>query len=178
MSQKAPSAGTKVKANPDDATLQESTGVVRPDSLAAESQAFRQANAAGIENQQQQQQQHQHQHQQQRRPQEEASSNYPQGATPGETGNGHTVPTYVDRQFRRDPNNPHGKDIKEDDGAETKDSAKNASFSAEIGSKDDPSLLAERKLYQANAVAPGSSGGREKTVGENTAYDVLGDREA
>lgn len=72
----------------------------------------------------------------------------------------------------------HGKNIKEDDSMETGDGAKNASFSAAIGSKDDPSLLAERKFYQANAVAPGALSGHKKTVDEKTTYDVLGDREA
>ncbi|KAI1169372.1 hypothetical protein F5B18DRAFT_21090 [Nemania serpens] len=170
MSHKAPSTGTKVSAGANDPIIQEGPGTVKSDSLAAESQAFRQANAAGLERQQ-------------HRPQEGASAPHSQGAVsmPRETGGGssaHTAPSYVDNQFRRDPSGPHGKNIKEDESIGTGGEAKNASFEAEIGSKDDPSLLAERKFYQANSVAPGSSGGREGTGADKTAYDVLGDREA
>ncbi|KAI1120743.1 hypothetical protein F5Y10DRAFT_117682 [Nemania abortiva] len=178
MSHKAPSAGTKVSAGRDDATIQEGPGAVKPDSLAAESEAFREANMGGTESQQQ-------------RPQEgnaaaAAAPSYPRGAMPGETGSGQregarSAPTYVDNQYRRDPSGAHGKNIKEDDsigtGAGAGDSgAKNASFEAEIGSKDDPSLLAERKMFQANATAAGSTGGRERTVEDANAYDVLGDQ--
>ncbi|KAI0096434.1 hypothetical protein GGR51DRAFT_30114 [Nemania sp. FL0031] len=175
MSHKAPSAGTKVSAGPGDTPIQEGPGTVKPDSLAAESEAFRQANMGGRESQQRQQ-----------RPQEGGSAPYPQGAMPGETGRSgegggaRTAPTYVENQYRRDPSGVHGKNITEETGTEGEggDDAKNASFSAEIGSKDDPSLLAERKFFQANAAAPGASGGREKTVEEKTVYDVLGDQEA
>ncbi|KAI0196747.1 hypothetical protein EV127DRAFT_417561 [Xylaria flabelliformis] len=166
---KSSSKGTKVSASPNDPVIQEGPGAVKPDSLAAESQAFRQANSAGLNNQQ-------------HRPQEgmSASAHAPntskthyQGGMSQETGSGrpgHTGPSDVKK--------PHGKNIQEDDSIGTGDTAKNASFSAEIGSKDDPSLLAERKFEQLNSMAPGSSGGREKTTHEKTAYDVLGDREA
>ncbi|KAI1183087.1 hypothetical protein F5B17DRAFT_417543 [Nemania serpens] len=167
MSHKAPpSAGTKVSAGRNAPIVQEGPGPVNPDSLAAESQAFGEANAAGLERQQ-------------HRPQEGASAPpFSKGNVPRETGGeAHTAPSYVDNQFRRDPNGPHGKNIEEDESIGT-GGAKNASFDAEIGSKDDPSLLAERKFYQANSAAPGSSGGREGTVAEKTTYDVLGDREA
>ncbi|KAJ2996462.1 hypothetical protein NUW58_g974 [Xylaria curta] len=108
------------------------------------------------------------------------TTTYSQGAMPRETGSGSagTAPTYVESQHRRDPSGPHGKNIKEDDSIGTGDNAKNASFTAEIGSKDDPSLLAERRFNQLNSVAPGSSGGRESASHEKTTYDVLGDREA
>ncbi|TGJ81129.1 hypothetical protein E0Z10_g7636 [Xylaria hypoxylon] len=187
MSHKAPSAGTKVSAGPNDPKIQEGLGAVEPDSLAAESQAFSQANSAGLDNQQS-------------RPQEGASyasasarapgTSHSQGGggMPREAAGGgahthththtHTAPSYVGNQYHRDPSGPHGKNIKEDDSIGTGDTAKNASFTAEIGSKDDPSLLAERKLDQANSVAPGSSGGREKTVDNKTTYDVLGDQTA
>ncbi|KAI1288224.1 hypothetical protein F5Y03DRAFT_379975 [Xylaria venustula] len=176
MSHKAPSAGTKVSAGKDDPVIQEAPGAVNPDSLAAESQAFQQANRAGVDSQQS-------------RPQEGASASarapgtsttYPGGAMSRETGSqrAETAPTYVENQYRRDPSGPHGKNITEDDSIGTEDRAKNASFAAEIGSKDDPSLLAERKITQANSVAPGSSGGRERTVDDKTTYDVLGDQEA
>ncbi|RWA10230.1 hypothetical protein EKO27_g4865 [Xylaria grammica] len=176
MSYKAPSAGTKVSAGTNDPMIQEGPGAVKPDSLAAESQAFRQANSAGLDNQRS-------------RPQEGVSASarapgtsasYSQEAMPRETGSrgAHTAPSYVESQYRRDPSGPHGKNIKEDDSIGTGDTAKNASFTAGIGSKDDPSLLAERKFGQANSVAPGSLGGRERTVDDKTTYDVLGDQEA
>ncbi|KAI0403943.1 hypothetical protein F4802DRAFT_267300 [Xylaria palmicola] len=177
MSHKAPSAGTKVSAGANERIIQEGPGVVPSDSLAAESQAFRQANASGHDDQQ-------------RRPQEGvsaparapgASASHSGGTMPRETGSGggaNTAPTYVENQLHRDPGAPHGKNIKEDDSIGTGDSAKNASFTAEIGSKDDPSLLAEQKFNQLNSLAPGSSGGREGTTYDKTAYDVLGDREA
>ncbi|KAI1424754.1 hypothetical protein F5Y12DRAFT_429965 [Xylaria sp. FL1777] len=176
MSKKAPSAGTKVTAGKDAPTTQEGPGVVEPDSLAAESQAFREANSADLDNQQ-------------RRQQEGASASarapgtsisYSQGAMARETGSGgaEAAPTYVESQYRRERGGPHGKNITEDDSIGTEDRAKNASFAAEIGSKDDPSLLAERKFGQTNAAAPGSVGGRETSVDDKTTYDVLGDREA
>ncbi|KAI1198450.1 hypothetical protein F5X97DRAFT_342567 [Nemania serpens] len=157
--------GTKVSAGANAPITQEGPGVVQPDSLAAESEAFGRANAAGLERQQ-------------HRPQEGASAPDSQGAAPRETGNGGAAPSYVEIQYHRDPSGPHGKNTEEDESIGTGDGAKNASFEAEIGSKDDPSLLAERKFYQANSVAPGSTGGREGAVAEKTAYDVLGDREA
>lgn len=99
---------------------------------------------------------------------------------PRETGIGSAdaAPSYVENQFLRDPSGPHGRNIKEDDSIGTGDETKNASFEAEIGSKDDPSLLAERKFEQRNSIVPGSSGGRERTVREKTTYDALGDQEA
>ncbi|KAI0443530.1 hypothetical protein F4803DRAFT_306381 [Xylaria telfairii] len=176
MSRKAPTAGTKVSAAPNDPILQEGPGAVQPDSLAAESQAFREANSTGQANEQ-------------RRSQEGVSTparapgtstTYFQGSMPRETGSGSadTAPSYVENQFLRDPSGPHGRNITGDDSIGTGDRTKNASFAAEIGSKDDPSLLAERKFEQQNSIAPGSSGGRERTVQEKTIYDALGDREA
>ncbi|KAI0540226.1 hypothetical protein GGR58DRAFT_176373 [Xylaria digitata] len=176
MSQKAPSAGTKVAAGANDPMIQEGLGAVKPDSLAAESQAFRQRNSASLDSQQS-------------RPQEGVSASarapgtsasHSQRAMLRGTGGGHahTAPSYVKNQYRRDPSGPHGRNIKEDDSIGTGDKAKNTSFAAGIGSKDDPSLLAERKFSQVNSVAPGSLGGRERTVDDNTTYDVLGDQEA
>ncbi|KAI0552213.1 hypothetical protein F4679DRAFT_581901 [Xylaria curta] len=174
---KAPNTGTKVSAGPNDPVIQEGPGAVKPDSLASESQAFRHANTPGLNDQQ-------------RRPQEGMSAEarapgiskaHSQGGVSQETGSGRpaqTSPSHVNNQFYRGPSWPHGKNIREDDSIGTGDTAKNASFSAEIGSKDDPSLLAERKFEQLNSIAPGSSGGREKTTNEKTTYDVLGDREA
>lgn len=153
MSHKAPGAGTKVSAGINAPTVQEGPGEVKPDSLAAESPAFRQANSAGLDNQQ-------------GRRREGASgsarapgtsTSYSQGAMSRESGSGdaRAAPTYVENQYCRDPSGPHGRNITEDDSIGTEDKAKNASLVAEIGSKDDPSLLAERKFRQANSVAPG-----------------------
>lgn len=193
MSSKAQSGGTKVSAGANDRVIQEGTGTVQPDSLAAESEAFRQANP---ESQQQQQQQ--------QRPQEGGTATTTARApgtstshTSGTSGTSGTMsretgshsgdsssaadpgPSYINNQFRRDPHGPHGKNITEDDDIDTGDKAKNASFAAEIGSKDDPSLLAERKFAQGNSIAPGSiGGGGQAKVDDKTAFDVLGDREA
>ncbi|KAI0914179.1 hypothetical protein F4823DRAFT_558195 [Ustulina deusta] len=155
MSHKAPGAGTKVSAGINAPTVQEGPGEVKPDSLAAESPAFRQANSACLDNQQ-------------GRRREGASgsarapgtsTSYSQGAMSRESGSGdaRAAPTYVENQYRRDPSGPHGRNITEDDSIGTEDQAKNASLVAEIGSKDDPSLLAERKFRQANSVAPAQS---------------------
>ncbi|KAI1283558.1 hypothetical protein F5Y07DRAFT_349969 [Xylaria sp. FL0933] len=179
MSHKAPSAGTKVTLGANAPIKQEGPGAVPPDSLAAESQAFKQANAVGDDTQES-------------RPQEGASasarapgtsSTYTQSSMPRETGSSGgapAAPTYVQNQYIRDPSGPHGKNIKEDNSIGTEDRAKNASLSAEIGSKDDPALLAERKFTQANTntVAPGNVGGRERPTEDKTTYDVLGDQEA
>jgi hypothetical protein len=166
MSHKAPSAGTKVTTNAP--IKQEHPGPVNPDSLAAESQAFRQANSLDHDNQQS-------------RPQEGSahapgtSTSHSHGTSmPRETG-GHTAdtaPSYVNNQYYRYPGGPHGKNIKEDDSIGTGD-AKNASFSADIGSKDDPSLLGEQKFSSQNTTPPGASGSREKMGVDKTTYDAL-----
>ncbi|KAI3325136.1 hypothetical protein HD806DRAFT_466689 [Xylariaceae sp. AK1471] len=172
MSHKAPSAGTKVTKNAP--IKQEAPGPVPPDSLAAESQTFRQANSIDDNNN--------NNNSQQSRPQEGAhapgtSKTHSRGTSMHkETGSRSVVepaPTYVNIQYYRDPHPPHGKNIKEDPSIGTEDTAKNVSFTAEIGSKDDPSLLAERVLSKKNFTVPGSLGGREKTVNDKTEFDVL-----
>ncbi|KAI0431945.1 hypothetical protein F5Y09DRAFT_174850 [Xylaria sp. FL1042] len=176
MPHKAPSAGTKVTVGANAPISQEGPGVVHPDSLAAESQAFKQANSVDPDTQQS-------------RPQEDASASArapgtsttdTQGSMPREAGSGSVpaAPTYVENQYIRYPGGPHGKNIKEDNSIGTEDRAKNASFAAEIGSRDDPSLLAERKFGQTNTAAPGNIGGRERVTEDKTTFDVLGDQEA
>lgn len=164
---KAPSAGVKVTTNAP--TRQEGTGAVNSDSLAAESQAFREANSIESDKQQ-------------NRPEESASfsahapgtsTSYSQGGsmareTGGKTAN--TAPSYVNNQYHRDPNGPHGKNIKEDDSLGT---GKNASYAAEIGSKDDPSLLAEQTFTNRNATAPGAQGGRQGMNSDKSTFDGL-----
>ncbi|GAP82344.1 hypothetical protein SAMD00023353_12300060 [Rosellinia necatrix] len=179
MSYRAPNAGTKVSAGTNDPVIQEGTGTVRPDSLAAESEAFRQANPTDLGNDKQD------------RPQEGISAPTPgsvqgpessppstEDTTPRGTGSGGSARSAPSSQRYGNTSRPHGKNIKEDDSIGTGDRAENVSFTAEIGSEKDPSLLAERKFSQANAVPPGSSGGREKAINEQTTYDVLGEREA
>ncbi|KAJ3577823.1 hypothetical protein NPX13_g2738 [Xylaria arbuscula] len=176
MSYTAPSAGTKVSGGRNAPVTQEGPGAVNPDSLAAESQAFQQANPEGTNSQQY-------------RPQEGASafarapgssSTYTEGDMSRKTGssNAQAAPSYIESQYRRDPGGPHGKNITEDNSIGTEDRYKNASFTAEIGSKDDPSLLAEQKFTQANSLAAGAGGGRQKRVDDKTPYDALGEEAA
>ncbi|KAK5627482.1 hypothetical protein RRF57_003197 [Xylaria bambusicola] len=160
MSHKAPSAGTKVTMGRNAPVTQEGPGAIN-DSLAAESQAFRQANnVEGAESHQQHQ------------PQEGASISarapgssaaYTQGSMPRETGTSHAqaAPTYVSNQYYRYPGGPRGKNIMEDKSIGTEDRAKNTSFAAEIGSKDDPSLLAEQRFGQVNSLPAGAGGARQ-----------------
>ncbi|KAI0397007.1 hypothetical protein F5Y17DRAFT_455399 [Xylariaceae sp. FL0594] len=178
---KVPSAGAKVTKNAP--ITQEATGKVASDSLAAESQAFQQANRTetGSSNQQ-------------GRPQEGGarapgtSSTYAQGGGMGSksssgTGPSHVepAPSYVNTQYHRDPHGPHGKNITEDNSIGTEDRSKNASFSAEIGSKDDPGRLAEQEFTLGDSAPAGKPPGRDhsKVSTETGRYDGLDDsREA
>ncbi|KAI0517597.1 hypothetical protein F5B22DRAFT_110845 [Xylaria bambusicola] len=165
MSHKAPSAGTKVTTGRNAPVTQEGPGAIN-DSLAAESEAFRQANrveGASISA---------------RAP--GSSTAYTQGSMPRESGtsDAQAAPTYVNSQYRRDPSGPHGKNITEDNSIGTEDRSKNASFAAEIGSKDDPSLLAEQKFSQANSLGAGAGGARQRAVDDKTPYDALGEEAA
>lgn len=176
MSHKAPSAGTKVTTDRNAPVIQEGPGAVLPDSLAAESQAFQQANQVGTNSQQS-------------RPQEgaSASARAPGGSSAHtkkgmsrETGSSNVAaaPTYVLNQYYRDPSGPHGKNITEDNSIGTEDRSKNISFAAEIGSKDDPGLLAEQKFAQVNSLPAIAGGGRQKGVDDKTPYDALGEETA
>ncbi|KAI1266693.1 hypothetical protein F5Y18DRAFT_382303 [Xylariaceae sp. FL1019] len=158
------SHGTKVDLGRNAPKKQEGPGEVLSDSLAAESQAFRKENEV---------EQHGT-----GRPQESAHAPGTSTKYASESRSAAPAPSYVDAQ-RMQPvhDRPHGKNITESNDL-TEDRSKNASFSAEIGSKDDPSLLAEQKLSKQNTSVSGSTGGREKSLDTDTAYDALGEQEA
>ncbi|KAK2855682.1 hypothetical protein FQN49_004953 [Arthroderma sp. PD_2] len=101
-----------------------------------------------------------------------------QGASSGSTVP--TAPHYVDPVLGgMQGSKPKGKNLTE--GGFDDDPSKNASFNADIGSKDDPSLRAEREIGTMNAqhvargtvggVPESSSGGEKKN---SASYDVLG----
>jgi hypothetical protein len=91
------------------------------------------------------------------------------------TGNGGTAPTYVQSQYIRDPNPPHGRNLREVETFEGEGKLKDgmqAAFRAEVGSEDDPSRVAEwNKEHQGNRTAgKGKNSGLE---GDETGYDAL-----
>ncbi|KAI0150279.1 hypothetical protein GGR57DRAFT_504614 [Xylariaceae sp. FL1272] len=157
------SHGTKVRLGAQAPVKQEGPGAVPPDSLAAESQTFRQENEVDQTGT--------------GRPQEGAHA----PGTSTKSGSGpksvEPAPTYVDVQLHAKHDRPHGKNITESNDM-PEDQSKNTSFSADIGSKDDPSLLAEQKLSKQNTAVSGSTGGREKRLDTDTAYDALREEEA
>ncbi|KAI1411863.1 hypothetical protein F5Y13DRAFT_164501 [Hypoxylon sp. FL1857] len=161
MSGKAPSEGTKVTAGKNAPITTEGPGVVAQDSLATESQAFRQANQA--------------------EPQQVPRENLTSASKPHEGSTGSlgqssshagTAPSYVQSQYLKDHAGPHGKNIKEDDSIGTEDKAKNASFS-EFGTKNDPGLAAEQKFTLSGTANASSTGGREKGVDAQQPYGAL-----
>ncbi|OTB00425.1 hypothetical protein M426DRAFT_324292 [Hypoxylon sp. CI-4A] len=167
MSGKASSEGTKVTAGQNAPVTHEGPGVVAQDSLASESQAFRQANQAVP----------------QQVPRENLTSaskpheggiHQSSSTTSGPGGASHagTAPSYVQSQYLKDPSGPHGQNITEDDSIGTEDRAKNASFS-EFGTKNDPGALAEQKFTLGQTANAGSTGGREKGIDGKTPYDAL-----
>lgn len=90
-----------------------------------------------------------------------------------------TAPSYVDANERamEQSDRPKGRNIQE---GGFDDSAPNASFNAEIGSKDDPSLLAEQKFERENAQTAGDSAGgpRQSELSGDGQYDSLRDESA
>jgi hypothetical protein len=82
------------------------------------------------------------------------------------------------QQYNVDPRvlQPKGANLKE--GGDITGSEKNTSFTAEIGSKNDPGLAAEQKFAKVNAEQPASHAGgqRDSKVLDQGGYEVL-DRE-
>ena len=107
-----------------------------------------------------------------------AGSSYPDSGQRGSSGdndggssNVGTAPTYVNSQYV-DAGGPKGKNLHEG-GFESRD-ANNASFNSEIGSKNDPSRLAEQKFQRQNADYDGEAGiPRQDGVLEDNAYETL-----
>lgn len=78
-----------------------------------------------------------------------------------------TAPSYIVNQYQRDPDGPHGKNLKEGiGGGKTQDGLKKA-LNSEPGSEDDPSRLAELQFQQ------NKTGGEQGDVADKTAFDGL-----
>ncbi|KAF4919199.1 hypothetical protein CGCVW01_v008122 [Colletotrichum viniferum] len=153
---KAPSAGTKVQPGASAPTTSEPTGPVPAGSLAAESAANNGSFAANAS----------------------ASATPSTGSAPGSgaasvPGQAGAAPTYVNNQYTRDPNGPHGKNITEGfDDKNTKDGVQ-AAMKAEIGSENDPSRVAEQHLKLSQTKAGRDAGPRQGEVGGETVYEKL-----
>ncbi|KAM0479482.1 hypothetical protein ACHAPX_004697 [Trichoderma viride] len=74
----------------------------------------------------------------------------------------------------KDTKGPHGKKIKEGLSSDDKDSdGLQRALRAEPGSEDDPSRLAERRMLQGNSLGAGGAGPRQSEMAGETMYDVL-----
>ncbi|KAJ3958913.1 hypothetical protein N0V92_004505 [Colletotrichum tropicale] len=153
---KAPSAGTKVQPGASAPTTSEPTGPVPAGSLAAESAANNGSFAANPS----------------------ASATPSTGSAPGSgaasvPGQAGAAPTYVNNQYTRDPNGPHGKNITEGfDDKNTKDGVQ-AAMNAEIGSENDPGRVAEQHLKLSQTKGARDAGPRQGEVGGETVYEKL-----
>ncbi|KAI0159909.1 hypothetical protein GGR52DRAFT_563481 [Hypoxylon sp. FL1284] len=173
MSAKAPSEGTKVTAGKNAPVTSEGPGVVAQDSLASESQAFRDANDAAP------QQTSREDLKTASRPHEggvhqrsTTSSTRQQG--PSGDGNGAPAPSYIQSQALKDPSGPHGRNIKEDPNLGTEGKARSATGTAGTGTADDPARAAEDQFVRANTANAGSAGGREKGIDNEQPFGALG----
>ncbi|GKT66933.1 hypothetical protein ColTof4_12878 [Colletotrichum tofieldiae] len=164
---KAPSAGTKVEPGSAAPTRSEATGPVPAGSLAAESasQGGEFANNRGVDASN-------------TSSNNNSSSRTGTGAAPGSgassvPGQAGTAPTYVNNQYIRDPNGPHGKNISEGfDTKNTKDGVQ-AAFNAEVGSENDPGRVAEQGFQQSQTKAGRDAGPRQTEVSGQTVYENL-----
>ncbi|KAI2608761.1 uncharacterized protein GGS25DRAFT_531769 [Hypoxylon fragiforme] len=169
MSGKAPSEGTKVTAGHNAPTTHESAGLVASDSLAAESQSFRQSNQATP--------QHLSRDNLTSAPQAHSGGIHQHSSTTKSGQGDHNAPSYVQTQLAKDTSGPHGKNITEDESIGTQDKMKNASFS-QFGTKGDPGRAAEKTFTKFQAANTGATGGggreKEEEVGERHPYSALG----
>lgn len=100
----------------------------------------------------------------------------PAGAGEGEdtsSSNAGAAPGYV-ASVKSDPaqtGKPHGKSITE--GGFDSDDSKNASFGAEIGSKEDPGRAATEQFQTSAQTSAGGKGPRQGEVTRDGQYDVL-----
>jgi hypothetical protein len=93
--------------------------------------------------------------------------------TGGTSSNAETAPSYVTAQSATYPGGPKGKNLTE--GGFESDDTKNASFTSDIGSKNDPGRLAEEKMQRENADAAGDAAmPRQKGITGDNEYDALG----
>lgn len=88
-------------------------------------------------------------------------------STGGASSNADPAPSYIASQHIRD-NKPKGTNLTE--GGFDSDDTKNASFNAEIGSKDDPGRLAEDKIQRQNA-DEGASAAQTRQYGQGVGGD-------
>lgn len=94
------------------------------------------------------------------------------------SGRGNVAPSYVEagQQGLQGVVKPKGRDIQE---GGFDDSAPNASFNSEIGTKNDPARLAEQKIDERNAQSAADVGyQRDSKVSGDGQYDVLRDETA
>ncbi|CAL8575631.1 hypothetical protein XPA_001544 [Xanthoria parietina] len=92
------------------------------------------------------------------------SSSTKADAAPGYVASVHSVPAQSGK--------PHGKNITEG-GSEFDDDAKNTSFSAEIGSKEDPGRAAEEQFQTTTQTSAGGKGKPQSGLTKDGQYDVL-----
>ncbi|GKT46150.1 uncharacterized protein ColSpa_06331 [Colletotrichum spaethianum] len=165
---KAPSAGTKVEPGSAAPTRSEATGPVPDGSLAAESASHggEFANNRGVDAS---------------NPSSfnnNGSSRTGTGAAPGSgassiPGQAGTAPSYVNNQYIRDPNGPHGKNITEGfDTKNTKDGVQ-AAFNAEVGSENDPGRVAEQGFQKVQTKAGRDAGPRQAEVDGQSVFENL-----
>lgn len=164
---KATSEGQKVNLGQNAPIYQEGTGNVASDSLAAES--YREGGefasnreAAPHET-------------------ETRARQTEYGSGPASTGNtssggipsseqGQAAPTYVNNQFTRDEDGPHGKNLHEGGFA---GSGPGNSIQAEPGSKHDPARLAEQKFNLKQTHQGTGTGPRQAGISGEQTYDAL-----
>jgi hypothetical protein len=92
------------------------------------------------------------------------------------TSHAEVAPTYVNSQGK-DTAGPKGKNLTE--GGFDSDDSKNASFTSDIGDKNDPGRVAENKFAKQNADADASGGTGPKQGGSGEGlFDALGDTSA
>ncbi|KAK8079329.1 hypothetical protein PG994_003136 [Apiospora phragmitis] len=161
MPGKAPSEGTKVTMGNQAPVIQEGSGAVPSDSLAAESQSFQSNNRTteGVSAS---------------KPQESYSNNTSSSVSGKDTGlksggasSAGTAPSYVENLKHSEPGGPHGKNLKEDPNLEGK------SNSGEFGNANDPGRLAEQKFTLGANTPAVATGGREEHLNKKTPYDAL-----
>lgn len=158
-----PSEGQKVDLGRNAPTTTEGPGAVAPDSLAAESSAFKSSNHVSQQN-------YSTEGSAPPKPHESGSVKVQSTPNTGNATNQHPAPTYVNSQSAQgDKSGPHGKNLTEDEEL----SGKNASFT-EFGTKDDPARLAEQKFTSAPVAGNTGGAGREKTLDGKTQFDALG----
>lgn len=96
--------------------------------------------------------------------------------TSGSTGAPDSAPSYIStaNTASAQSGKPHGKNITE--GGFDSDPSNNASFTSDIGDKDDPGRLSENHLQRQtleSGIDAGASGPRQKEITGDGQYDVL-----